>query len=155
PFSVMLVVPLGVLGALLAAAGRGLATGVYFDGGVLVTVGLASKNARLVLEFARHLMQEGIGLRNATVSAARMRLRPILMTSIAFGLGVLPLALKTGAGAGSQNAIGTGVFGGTFAATALGIFFIPVFFTVVRRVFSRKPKSAPVEHIGSATTEPE
>src|SRR5690606_2880680 len=119
------------------------------------TVGLASKNPIMVLESARNEVEEGIGLANARVMAARIRLPPIVMRPIACGLGVLPLALNTGAGAGSQNAIGTGVFGGTFAATALGIFFIPVFFTVVRRVFARKPKSAPVEHIGSATTEPE
>lgn len=155
PFAVMLVVPLGVLGALVAATGRGLSNDVYFQVGLLVTVGLASKNAIMIVEFARNLMQEGLGLVNATVTAARLRLRPILMTSIAFGLGVLPLALKTGAGAGSQNAIGTGVFGGTFAATVLGIFFIPVFFTVVRRLFSRKSRPVPTTHTDAVATEPE
>ena len=142
PFSVMLVVPLGVLGALLAATGRGMSNDVYFQVGLLVTVGLASKNAIMIVEFARNLMEEGMSLMDATLEAAKLRLRPILMTSIAFGLGVLPLALKTGAGAGSQNAIGTGVFGGTVAATVLGVFFIPIFFVVVRKVFSSKKTTA-------------
>lgn len=138
PFAVMLVVPLGVLGALMAATGRGMSNDVYFQVGLLVTIGLASKNAIMIVEFARDLMDQGMGLVEAAMEAAKLRLRPILMTSIAFGLGVLPLAIKTGAGSGSQNAIGTGVFGGTVAATVLGIFFIPVFFVVVRRLFSSK-----------------
>ena len=141
PVAVMLVVPLGVLGALLAASGRGMSNDVYFQVGLLVTIGLAAKNAIMIVEFARDLMEEGMGLVDAALEAARLRLRPILMTSIAFGLGVLPLAIKTGAGSGSQNAIGTGVLGGTIAATALGIFFIPVFFVAVRRLFSSKKKA--------------
>lgn len=152
PFSVMLVVPLGVLGALLAATSRGMSNDVFFQVGLLVTIGLASKNAIMIVEFARSLRAEGAGLINATVTAARLRLRPILMTSIAFGLGVLPLALKTGAGAGSQNAIGTGVFGGTVVATALGIFLIPVFFVVVQKVFSPKKKTDEATTDVNATT---
>lgn len=145
PFAVMLVVPLGVLGALLAATGRGMSNDVYFQVGLLVTIGLASKNAIMIVEFARSLREQGLSLINATVMAARLRLRPILMTSIAFGLGVLPLAIKTGAGAGSQNAIGTGVFGGTVAATVLGIFLIPVFFVVIQKLFSKKKPAVTAE----------
>lgn len=138
PFAVMLVVPLGVLGALSAALGRGLSNDVYFQVGLLVTVGLASKNAIMIVEFARDLMRQGRTVTEAALEAARLRLRPILMTSIAFGLGVLPLALSSGAGSGSRNAIGTGVLGGTIAATALGIFFIPLFFVVVQKLFDRR-----------------
>jgi multidrug efflux pump len=151
PLAVMLVVPLGVLGALLAAGGRGLSNDVYFQVGLLVTIGLAAKNAIMIVEFARDLMDEGMGLVEAALEAAKLRLRPILMTSIAFGLGVLPLAIKTGAGSGSQNAIGTGVLGGTIAATVLGIFFIPVFFVVVRKLFSSKKKTTAPSPDSAAT----
>jgi len=137
----MLVVPLGVLGALLAASGRGLSNDVYFQVGLLATIGLSAKNAILIVEFAKAQMeQEGKDLVAATLEAVRMRLRPILMTSLAFGLGVLPLAVATGAGSGSQNAIGTGVLGGTIAATVLGIFFIPLFYVVIKRIFRAKPQ---------------
>ncbi|THF64622.1 efflux RND transporter permease subunit [Pseudothauera nasutitermitis] len=140
PFAVMLVVPLGVLGAILAATGRGLSNDVYFQVGLLATIGLSAKNAILIVEFAKEQMErEGKELVAATLEAVRMRLRPILMTSLAFGLGVLPLAKATGAGAGSQNAIGTGVLGGTISATALGIFFIPLFYVVIKRIFKDKP----------------
>jgi multidrug efflux pump len=139
PFAVMMVVPLGVLGALLAATGRGLSNDVYFQVGLLATIGLSSKNAILIVEFAKAQMEEGKDLVTATLEAVRMRLRPILMTSLAFGLGVLPLAMATGAGSGSQNAIGTGVLGGTIAATVLGIFFVPMFYVVIKRVFKDKP----------------
>ncbi|MCU4676632.1 efflux RND transporter permease subunit [Catenovulum sp. 2E275] len=132
PFSVMLVVPLGVLGAVCFALARGLSNDVYFQVGLLTTIGLASKNAILIVEFARALYEEkGLSLVDATIEAARLRLRPILMTSLAFMLGVTPLVLSSGAGSGSQNAIGTGVFGGMFSATVLAIFFVPVFFVVV------------------------
>ena len=151
PFSVMLVVPLGVLGALLAANGRGMSNDVYFQVGLLVTIGLAAKNAIMIVEFARDLMDQGMGLVEAALEASKLRLRPILMTSIAFGLGVLPLAIKTGAGSGAQNAIGTGVVGGTIASTVLGIFFIPVFFVVVRRLFSSKKKTAAQSDDSTAT----
>lgn len=112
PFSVMLVVPLGVIGALLAATFRGLTNDVYFEVGLLTTIGLSAKNAILIVEFAKDLMEkEGKGLIEATLDAVRMRLRPILMTSLAFILGVMPLVISTGAGSGAQNAVGTGVMG--------------------------------------------
>jgi len=139
PFAVMLVVPLGVLGAVVAATTRGLSNDIYFQVGLLATIGLSAKNAILIVEFAKAQMEEeGKSLIDATLEAVRMRLRPILMTSLAFGFGVLPLALASGAGAGSQNAIGTGVLGGVIFATALGIFFVPLFFVVINRIFSRK-----------------
>ena len=137
PFSVMLVVPLGVFGALVAATGRGLSNDVYFQVGLLTTIGLSAKNAILIVEFAKDLYEEGKGLTEATLEAVRMRLRPILMTSLAFILGVLPLAISTGAGSGSQNAIGTGVMGGMIAATVLAIFFVPLFFVVILRTFTK------------------
>ncbi|TNH45285.1 efflux RND transporter permease subunit [Photorhabdus luminescens subsp. sonorensis] len=139
PFSVMLVVPLGIVGALLATTFRGLDNDVYFKVGLLTTIGLSAKNAILIVEFAKDLMEkEGKGLIEATLDAVRMRLRPILMTSLAFMLGVIPLVLSNGAGSGSQNAVGTGVLGGMIAATSLAIFFVPVFFVVIRRRFSKK-----------------
>lgn len=151
PFSVMLVVPLGVIGALLAATLRGLENDVYFQVGLLTTIGLSAKNAILIVEFAKELMEkEGKGLVESTLEAVRMRLRPILMTSLAFILGVLPLVISTGAGSGAQNAVGTGVMGGMVTATVLAIFFVPLFFVVVRRRFSKKSEdlehSNPLEH---------
>ncbi|AFJ47932.1 multidrug efflux RND transporter permease subunit AcrB [Shimwellia blattae] len=145
PFSVMLVVPLGVVGALLAASLRGMNNDVYFQVGLLTTIGLSAKNAILIVEFAKDLMEkEGKGLIEATLDAVRMRLRPILMTSLAFILGVMPLVISSGAGSGAQNAVGTGVMGGMVTATVLAIFFVPVFFVVVRRRFSRKGED--IEH---------
>ncbi len=138
PLSVMLVVPLGVVGALLAASLRGLNNDVYFQVGLLTTIGLSAKNAILIVEFAKDLMEkEGRGLIEATLEASRMRLRPILMTSLAFILGVMPLVISRGAGSGAQNAVGTGVMGGMLTATLLAIFFVPVFFVVVKRRFNR------------------
>ncbi|EOF5135045.1 efflux RND transporter permease subunit [Salmonella enterica] len=138
PFSVMLVVPLGVVGALLAASLRGLNNDVYFQVGLLTTIGLSAKNAILIVEFAKDLMEkEGRKLIEATLEASRMRLRPILMTSLAFILGVMPLVISRGAGSGAQNAVGTGVMGGMLTATLLAIFFVPVFFVVVKRRFNR------------------
>jgi hydrophobe/amphiphile efflux-1 (HAE1) family protein len=138
PFAVLLVVPLGVIGALLAAGVRGLSNDVYFQVGLLTTIGLSAKNAILIVEFAKELHQQGMELVKATLEAARLRLRPILMTSMAFILGVLPLAVTSGAGSGSQNAIGTGVMGGMISATVLAIVFVPLFFVLVRRTFTRK-----------------
>ena len=138
PLAVVLVAPLGMLGAALATSLRGLPAGIYFQVGLMATIGLAAKNAILIVEFAKKLQEEGRDLLTATIEASRMRLRPILMTSLAFGLGVLPLAISDGAGSGSQNAIGTCVLGGTIFATALGIFFVPVFFVAVRRLFAAK-----------------
>ncbi|WP_199101639.1 efflux RND transporter permease subunit [Aquitalea sp. ASV11] len=138
PFSVMMVVPLGVIGALLAASLRGLTNDVYFQVGLLTTIGLAAKNAILIVEFAKEQQEHGKELIAATMEAVRMRLRPILMTSLAFILGILPLVISHGAGSGSQNAIGTGVMGGMISATVLAIFLVPVFFVVVRRRFPPK-----------------
>ncbi|MFT4116502.1 efflux RND transporter permease subunit [Bradyrhizobium sp.] len=135
PFAVMLTVPIGVLGALLAATLFGQANDVYFQVGLLTTIGLASKNAILIVEFALEQIATGRSLVEATLHAARQRLRPILMTSLAFILGVLPLAVATGAGSASQNAVGIGVAGGMIAATVLGIFFVPALFVLVRRIF--------------------
>ncbi|MCA6058441.1 MULTISPECIES: efflux RND transporter permease subunit [unclassified Thalassolituus] len=134
PFSVILVVPLGILGALIAANSRELANDVYFQVGLLTTIGLSAKNAILIVEFAKSLVDQGKGIVEATLEAARMRLRPILMTSMAFILGVLPLAISTGAGAMSRQAIGTGVIGGMLAATFLAIFFVPLFYVLVMKL---------------------
>ncbi|MGY6128543.1 efflux RND transporter permease subunit (plasmid) [Paraburkholderia strydomiana] len=135
PIAVILVVPLGVLGAVLGAHIRGLSDDIYFKVGLLATIGLSTKNAILIVEFAKDLQAQGRSLIEATVEAARLRLRPILMTSLAFVFGVLPLVISTGAGSASRHAIGTGVMGGMIAATVLAIFFVPVFFVVVRRLF--------------------
>jgi hydrophobe/amphiphile efflux-1 (HAE1) family protein len=135
PFSVLLVVPLGLFGALLAVLLRGLPNDVYFKVGLIATIGLSSKNAILIIEFARSLQDQGMALKEAIIEACRLRLRPILMTSIAFIVGVLPLAISTGAGAQSRHAIGTGVMGGMIAATVLAIFLVPVFYLTVSRLF--------------------
>ncbi len=138
PFSVILGVPLGVLGAILATMLRGMPNDVYFQVGLLTTIGLAAKNAILIVEFATTLCEHGRRPIEAALEATRMRLRPILMTSLAFGFGVLPLAISNGAGSGSQNAIGTSVLGGMIAATLLGIFFVPLFFVVIRERFKKR-----------------
>lgn len=139
PLSVMLVVPLGVIGSLLAITLRGLENDVYFQVALLTIIGLSSKNAILIVEFAEEHYRKGESLINAAVHAATMRLRPIIMTSLAFTAGVLPLAISTGAGANSRIAIGTGIIGGTLTATLLAIFFVPLFFVLVRRVFPVQP----------------
>ena len=138
PVAVMLVVPLGVIGAILATLLRGLANDVFFQVGLLTTVGLSAKNAILIVEFAKENHDKGMELIEATVHAARQRLRPILMTSLAFMLGVLPLAISNGVGSGGQNAIGTGVMGGMLSATVLAIFFVPVFFVATVKLFGGK-----------------
>ncbi|KCU91521.1 multidrug efflux system protein AcrB [Salmonella enterica subsp. enterica serovar Cerro str. FSL R8-0235] len=140
PFSVMLVVPLGVIGALLATWMRGLENDVYFQVGLLTVIGLSAKNAILIVEFANEMNQKGHELLDATLYASRQRLRPILMTSLAFIFGVLPMATSTGAGSGSQHAVGTGVMGGMISATILAIFFVPLFFVLIRRRFPLKPR---------------
>ena len=142
PVSVMMAVPLGVIGALIATYTRGMSNDVYFQVGLLTTVGLASKNAILIVEFAVQLQERGMALVEATLQAVRMRLRPILMTSLAFGFGVLPLAIGTGAGAGGRQAIGTAVLGGMIFSTLMGIFFVPVFFLVIRKLFLRNKPPA-------------
>ena len=141
PTAVLMVVPLGIIGAVLATMTRGLSNDVYFQVGLLTTVGLASKNAILIVEFAKEHWEQGASLKEAAVHAARQRLRPILMTSLAFTLGVVPLAISTGAGSGSQNAIGTGVIGGMLSATFLAIFFVPAFFLIMLRLFKVKRRS--------------
>jgi multidrug efflux pump len=139
PLSVILVVPLGIVGALLAVTLRGLPNDVYFKVGLLTVVGLSTKNAILIIEFAKEAQAAGKGLIEATLEALHLRLRPILMTSLAFVFGVLPLALSHGAGSASQHAIGTGVAGGMVTATVLAVFMVPVFFVVVRRLFKARP----------------
>ncbi|ODN68413.1 Multidrug efflux pump subunit AcrB [Methylobrevis pamukkalensis] len=141
PFSVMLAVPIGVLGALAAATLFGQSNDVYFKVGLLTTIGLAAKNAILIVEFAKELEAGGRGLVAATVEASLLRLRPILMTSFAFILGVLPLAIASGAGSGAQNAVGIGVMGGMIAATFLGIFFVPLFYVTVRAAVAKLRKT--------------
>jgi multidrug efflux pump len=141
PFSVIMAVPVGVLGALAAATLFGQANDVYFKVGLLTTIGLAAKNAILIVEFAKDRMETGMGLIEATLEAARLRLRPIIMTSLAFILGVVPLAIARGAGSAAQNAIGIGVLGGMLSATMLGIFFVPSFFVVIRRIFATRQKN--------------
>lgn len=143
PFSVLLVIPLGVLGAVLFTWLRGLANDIYLQVGLLTVVGLSAKNAILIIEFARDHQEEGYTLKEAVMTAARQRLRPIIMTSLAFGLGVVPLFIATGAGSGSQNAIGTSVVGGVVTATFLGIFFIPMFYIWVRSIFPYKGNNKP------------
>ncbi|MES2580401.1 MAG: efflux RND transporter permease subunit [Pseudomonadota bacterium] len=135
PFSVLLIIPLGIVGAILATTLRGMTADVYFQVGLLTTVGLAAKNAILIVEFAKHLQEQGKSLIEATLEAVHLRLRPILMTSLAFLFGVLPLVLSTGAGAASRRAIGTGVFGGMLTATMFGIFFVPLFYVLIRTLF--------------------
>ncbi|WP_296016289.1 efflux RND transporter permease subunit [uncultured Agrobacterium sp.] len=137
PFSVILAVPVGVLGAVTAAHFLGQSNDVYFKVGLLTTIGLAAKNAILIVEFAKERQEHGLSLLDATLEAAKLRLRPIIMTSLAFILGVVPLAIATGAGSAAQNAIGIGVLGGMLSATLLGIFFVPSFFVIIRRLSKR------------------
>jgi multidrug efflux pump len=144
PFAVLLGVPFGVLGALLGIWFRGQPNDIYFQVGLITVVGLAAKNAILIVEFATELRGQGLSIRDAAIEAARERLRPILMTSFAFILGVLPLMLASGAGAASRHSIGTGVFAGMLFATTIGIFFIPLFFRVIRGLAERRPRSAAV-----------
>jgi len=140
PISILLVLPLGVIGGVIATSMRGLANDVYFQIGLLTTLGLTTKNAILIVQFAKSGMEEGMSLIDATLEGAKLRFRPIIMTSLAFGFGVLPLAITTGAGAGAMNAIGTGVLGGMVTATVLVIIFSPLFFVIIERIFGRKMK---------------
>jgi HAE1 family hydrophobic/amphiphilic exporter-1 len=140
PFSIMLALPLGAIGGVMASSFRALPNDVYFQIGLLTTLGLTTKNAILIVQFAKTRLEEGMGLIEATLEGAKLRLRPIVMTSLAFGFGVLPLALATGAGAGAQKAIGTSVLGGMITATFLAIFFIPLFYVVIYQIFGSKKK---------------
>jgi multidrug efflux pump len=135
PLAVILVVPLGVVGVLLATLFRSYSNDVYFQVGLITIIGLSAKNAILIIEFAKDLQAQGKGVIESALAAAHLRFRPIIMTSMAFGLGVLPLALATGAGSASQRAIGTGVIGGMITGTTLAVFFVPIFFVVVRGFF--------------------
>jgi hydrophobe/amphiphile efflux-1 (HAE1) family protein len=150
PFSVMMDMPLGALGVVAATSLRTMPNDIYFQIGLITIIGLSAKNAILVVEFAKEHFDRGATLIEAALHAVRQRLRPILMTSIAFGLGVLPLALSKGAGSGSQNAIGTGIVGGAITTTLLGLFFVPLYFVTVLRLFKVKPVKVPG---GSAPTE--
>ncbi|CAH1520458.1 multidrug efflux pump RND permease AcrB [Vibrio owensii] len=154
PFAVVLVVPLGVLGAVLAVMTRGMDNDVFFQVSLLTTVGLATKNAILIVEFAKEYYEKGAGLIEATLHAVRVRLRPIIMTSLAFGLGVVPLAISAGVGSAGQNAVGTGVLGGMVSATLLGIFFVPVFFVVVERLFDRRARKEEQKEQVESTSQP-
>src|SRR5690606_34504134 len=138
PLSVILVVPLGVIGSVLAVTMMGMSNDVYFKVGLIAIIGLSAKNAILIIEFAKDLHKEGMPLLEATVEAAKLRFRPIIMTSLAFSLGVTPLAIASGASAASQNAIGTGVLGGMISATVLAVFFVPVFFVFVSNLFGKR-----------------
>ncbi|MCL4850617.1 MAG: efflux RND transporter permease subunit, partial [Bryobacteraceae bacterium] len=140
PISIILALPLGVIGGVLASSLRGLPNDVYFQIGLLTVLGLTTKNAILIVQFAKIRVEQGAGLIEATLEAAKLRLRPIVMTSLAFGFGVLPLALASGAGAGAQKAIGTSVLGGMITATFLAIFFIPLFFVMVVQLFERRKR---------------
>ena len=145
PFAVILAVPIGLFGALLSSKLFGQSDDVYFKVGLLTTIGLAAKNAILMVEFAKDLQNSGKGIRDAILEAARLRIRPIIMTSLAFILGVAPLAVASGAGSGAQNAIGFAVLGGIFAATLLGIFFVPTFFVMVRSRWWRRDPAPKAE----------
>jgi multidrug efflux pump len=153
PAAVLLVVPIGVLGALLGAWSRGFANDVYFKVGLITIIGLSAKNAVLIIEFAKDLQAQGRSVVDAALEAVRLRFRPIIMTSLAFMLGVLPLAISRGAGSASQRAIGTGVMGGMATATLIGVLFVPLFFVLVRRVFkgSRRQHEFDVAHSRSFT----
>jgi hydrophobe/amphiphile efflux-1 (HAE1) family protein len=155
PLSVMMDMPLGALGVLAATSLRGLPNDIYFQIGFITIIGLSAKNAILVIEFAKEAYDEGATLIEAAMHAVRQRLRPILMTSIAFCLGVLPLATSTGAGAGSQNAIGTGVVGGTITTTILGLFFVPLYFVTVMALFKVKRSTLKSRTAGEQPKQPE
>jgi HAE1 family hydrophobic/amphiphilic exporter-1 len=145
PISILLALPLGVIGGVLATSSRGLPNDVYFQIGLLTVLGLTTKNAILIVQFAKTRVEQGVGLIEATLEGAKLRLRPIVMTSLAFGFGVLPLSLANGAGAGAQRAIGTSVLGGMITATFLAIFFIPLFFVLITQAFGRRKAGQAVE----------
>jgi HAE1 family hydrophobic/amphiphilic exporter-1 len=153
PITILFALPLGAIGGVLASGLRGLPNDVYFQIGLLTVLGLTTKNAILIVQFAKGHIEGGMGLIEATIEAAKLRLRPIVMTSLAFGIGVLPLALAKGAGAGAQQAIGTSVLGGMVTATFLAIFFIPLFFVMVVQLLGKK-KSRSNQQFGSETASP-
>jgi len=155
PISVLLALPLGVIGGVLASSSRGLANDVYFQIGLLTVLGLTTKNAILIVQFAKIRVEQGAGLIEATLEGSKLRLRPIVMTSLAFGFGVLPLVIAAGAGAGAQMAIGTSVLGGMATATFLAIFFIPLFFVVVSRIFGTKARGQAIRAVPDSAIQSE
>jgi len=153
PVSILLVLPLGVIGGIIASSLRGMDNDVYFQIALLTTLGLTTKNAILIVQFAQARLQQGMGLIDATIEGAKLRFRPIVMTSLAFGFGVLPLALTTGAGAGAMNAIGTGVLGGMITATVLVVIFSPLFYVLVERISGKNKKGKVVKDNDEQTAE--
>ncbi|MBE0501874.1 MAG: efflux RND transporter permease subunit, partial [Desulfuromonadales bacterium] len=147
PIAILLTLPLGVLGGVIASSSMGMPNDVYFQIGLLTTLGLTTKNAILIVQFARARVDEGVGLIEATLEAARSRLRPIIMTSLAFGFGILPLALASGAGSGAQRAIGTGVLGGVVTSTFLVTLFAPLFYVIIYKILGKNRKSVTINHI--------
>ena len=152
PIAILLTLPLGVIGGVIASSMRGLHNDVYFQIGLLTTLGLTTKNAILIVQFARAKVDEGMGLIEATLEGAKLRLRPIIMTSLAFGFGVLPLALASGAGAGAQKAIGTGVLGGMVTATVLVTLFAPLFYVMIYKLFGKRRKNVTMKHADESTS---
>ncbi|MCE5262985.1 MAG: efflux RND transporter permease subunit, partial [Deltaproteobacteria bacterium] len=140
PVSILLVLPLGVIGGIIASSSRGMANDVYFQIALLTTLGLTTKNAILIVQFAKAGLEQGLSLLDATLQGVKLRFRPIVMTSLAFGFGILPLVITTGAGAGAQNAIGTGVLGGMVTATVLVLIFAPLFYVLVEKIFGKRKK---------------
>jgi HAE1 family hydrophobic/amphiphilic exporter-1 len=147
PIAILLTLPLGVIGGVIASTMRGMPNDVYFQIGLLTILGLTTKNAILIVQFARARVDEGAGLIEATLEAAKLRLRPIIMTSLAFGFGILPLVLASGAGAGAENAIGTGVLGGMVTSTFLVIFFAPLFYVMIYKALGKRKKSVTMKHV--------
>jgi HAE1 family hydrophobic/amphiphilic exporter-1 len=145
PIAILLVLPLGVIGGVIASTSRGLPNDVYFQIGLLTTLGLATKNAILIVQFAKARVEQGMGLIEATLEGTRLRFRPIVMTSLAFGFGVLPLALNTGAGAGAMNAIGTSVLGGMITGTILVILFAPLFYVLIQKTLGKRNQPQAVQ----------
>ncbi|MGB3222406.1 MAG: efflux RND transporter permease subunit [Desulforhopalus sp.] len=150
PMAILLTLPLGVIGGVIASSMRGMPNDVYFQIGLLTTLGLTTKNAILIVQFARAKVDEGVGLVEATLQAAKLRLRPIIMTSLAFGFGILPLALAVGAGSGAQRAIGTGVLGGTVTSTFLVTLFAPLFYVLIYKVMGKHRKKVTMKHTGES-----
>jgi len=152
PIAILLTLPLGVIGGVIASSMRGLPNDVYFQIGLLTILGLTTKNAILIVQFARARVDEGMRLVEATLEAAKLRLRPIVMTSLAFGFGVLPLALASGAGAGAQKAIGTGVLGGMVTSTFLVILFAPLFYVMIYKALGKHRKSVTMKHVDESAS---
>jgi len=153
PIAILLTLPLGVIGGVISSSMRGFPNDVYFQIGLLTILGLTTKNAILIVQFARARVDKGVGLTEATLEAAKLRLRPIIMTSLAFGFGVLPLALAVGAGAGAQNAIGTGVLGGMVTSTFLVTLFAPLFYVMIYKALGKHRKSVTMKHVEESTSE--